>query len=179
MDVLLVPPLNFAMVLPGVYRSGYPNPKNHPFLHRLGLRSVLYLAPDPLSPSNVEFFDRIQCHVFHLPLESNKEPFTQMDPELTQQALALMLNPRHHPMLVHCNKGKHRVGCVVGILRKWQGWSLTHIFEEYKRFSGPKMRLADQEYIELYDYEPSGEHQSGQVESGQVESGQTESGPLL
>src|SRR5205814_977716 len=29
---LLVPPLNFAMVMPGVYRSGYPNARNHSFL---------------------------------------------------------------------------------------------------------------------------------------------------
>ena len=37
----LVPPLNFAMVSPGIYRSGYPNVKNLPFLKRLGLRSMV------------------------------------------------------------------------------------------------------------------------------------------
>jgi len=40
----LVPPLNFAMVAPGVYRSGYPNKRNFPFLRRLGLRSIMYGA---------------------------------------------------------------------------------------------------------------------------------------
>lgn len=29
---VLVPPLNFGMVLAGIYRSGYPNSKNFPFL---------------------------------------------------------------------------------------------------------------------------------------------------
>ena len=38
----LVPPLNFAMVSPGVYRSGYPNKKNFPFLKKLGLKSLMY-----------------------------------------------------------------------------------------------------------------------------------------
>ncbi len=38
---MLIPPLNFAMVAKGVYRSGYPNPKNFPFLKKLGLKSIL------------------------------------------------------------------------------------------------------------------------------------------
>ena len=39
---LLIPPTNFAMVAKGVYRSGYPNPKNFAFLKKLGLKSILY-----------------------------------------------------------------------------------------------------------------------------------------
>jgi tyrosine-protein phosphatase SIW14 len=39
---MFIPPLNFAMVAKGVYRSGYPNPKNFPFLKKLGLKSILY-----------------------------------------------------------------------------------------------------------------------------------------
>lgn len=42
-DDLLIPPLNFAMVDKGVYRSGYPNKKNLPFLYKLRLRSVVYV----------------------------------------------------------------------------------------------------------------------------------------
>src|SRR5690242_1563617 len=41
---ILVPPLNFALVLPGIYRSGYPNPKNYPFLKSLGLTIIIYLG---------------------------------------------------------------------------------------------------------------------------------------
>ncbi|XBI80468.1 hypothetical protein VPH35_089629 [Triticum aestivum] len=37
----LVPPLNFAMVDHGVYRSGFPDASNLPFLETLRLRSVL------------------------------------------------------------------------------------------------------------------------------------------
>ncbi|KAJ8575950.1 hypothetical protein ON010_g3262 [Phytophthora cinnamomi] len=39
----LIPPLNFSMVASGVYRSGFPNRKNHAFLQQLGLKSVLYV----------------------------------------------------------------------------------------------------------------------------------------
>lgn len=38
---LLIPPQNFAMVAKGIYRSGYPNSKNYPFLQKLGLKSLL------------------------------------------------------------------------------------------------------------------------------------------
>lgn len=40
-DKTLIPPLNFSMVASGVYRSGFPNRKNHAFLQQLGLKSVL------------------------------------------------------------------------------------------------------------------------------------------
>lgn len=38
---VLVPPINFALVAPGVYRSGHPNRRNFGFLQRLGLKTVL------------------------------------------------------------------------------------------------------------------------------------------
>jgi hypothetical protein len=40
-ELLLVPPLNFAMVDHGLYRSGFPDVSNLPFLESLRLRSVL------------------------------------------------------------------------------------------------------------------------------------------
>ncbi|EJT49371.1 cytoplasm protein [Trichosporon asahii var. asahii CBS 2479] len=39
---VLVPPINFALVAPGVYRSGHPNRRNFGFLQRLGLKTVLH-----------------------------------------------------------------------------------------------------------------------------------------
>ncbi|RSH90062.1 hypothetical protein EHS25_001395 [Saitozyma podzolica] len=39
----LVPPINFSLVAPGVYRSGHPNKKNFGFLRRLKLRGIMYL----------------------------------------------------------------------------------------------------------------------------------------
>lgn len=37
----LTPPMNFAMVERGIYRSGFPETRNFRFLDSLGLRSVL------------------------------------------------------------------------------------------------------------------------------------------
>lgn len=44
---LLIPPLNYAMVSKGIYRSGYPNTRNFPFVRSLRLRTVLYVSADP------------------------------------------------------------------------------------------------------------------------------------
>ncbi|WFD20530.1 protein-tyrosine-phosphatase [Malassezia caprae] len=41
---VVVPPLNFDMVAPGVYRSGHPNERNFAFLQRLNLKSIMYIA---------------------------------------------------------------------------------------------------------------------------------------
>lgn len=74
---------------------------------------------------------------FHV--KSVKEPFIGNDPEAMMGALELILDSRNYPILVHSNKGKHRVGTLVGVMRKLlQGWSLAAIFDEYGRFAGGK-----------------------------------------
>lgn len=40
---LFIPPLNFAMVDNGIFRSGFPEPSNFSFLQTLGLRSIMYV----------------------------------------------------------------------------------------------------------------------------------------
>lgn len=94
----------------------------------------------------------IQFH--HLYLESTQEPFNST--QLYQQtevalktALELILNKRNYPLLIHSNKGKHRVGLLVGLIRKLlQGWCLSGIFEEYEKFSIGKSEI-DLECIEF------------------------------
>ncbi|RKP20760.1 tyrosine phosphatase putative [Rozella allomycis CSF55] len=145
-----VPPLNFAQVLPGVYRSGYPNKRNHGFLKKLKLKSILYLCPDSYTKDNEVFVNEEDIRFFHCQLSGNKEPFVEIDRNDITKALSIILDTENHPILVHCNKGKHRVGCVVAALRKIHGWSLTSIFDEYERFAGAKVRIADLEFIELF-----------------------------
>lgn len=72
-----------------------------------------------------------------------------MDEAEVALALEHVLDKRNHPVLIHCNKGKYRVGCLVGCLRRLQGWSHISILEEYARFAGDK--IADEEFIEMFD----------------------------
>lgn len=41
-------PINFGVVVPGVYRSSYPKPEDYGFLRNLGLKTVMYDNPQLL-----------------------------------------------------------------------------------------------------------------------------------
>jgi tyrosine-protein phosphatase OCA1 len=43
---LYMPPMNFGMVADDLYRSGAPNELNFPFLEKLHLKKIIFLAPD-------------------------------------------------------------------------------------------------------------------------------------
>ena len=146
----LVPPDNFAMVNSWVYRSSFPKKRHFPFLKTLGLKSVLTLILEEYPEQNTQFLDDNGITFFQFGIPGNKEPFVHIPPDKITAALLTILDRRNHPMLIHCNKGKHRTGCLIGCLRKLQQWSLTTIFDEYRRFSFPKSRSMDQEFIELY-----------------------------
>ncbi|PWN43356.1 protein-tyrosine phosphatase, partial [Ceraceosorus guamensis] len=146
----LVPPDNFAMVNTWVYRSSFPKKKHFTFLKTLGLKSVLTLILEEYPAQNMKFLHDEGIRFFQFGIPGNKEPFVQIPENMITAALITILDRRNHPMLIHCNKGKHRTGCLIGCLRKLQQWSLTTIFDEYRRFSHPKSRSMDQEFIELY-----------------------------
>ena len=147
---LLLPPQNFSMVCHGVYRSSYPTKKNFSFLSFLGLKTICYLCPEEYASNNQTFCDDNAVTVMRFPTEGNKEPFADIAENSIHDALNVLVDTRHHPILVHCNKGKHRTGALCGCLRKLQGWSLVSIFAEYNRFAGDKGRGLDQQFVELY-----------------------------
>eukprot|EP00052_Salpingoeca_macrocollata_P007638 m.61268 g.61268 ORF g.61268 m.61268 type:complete len:175 (-) comp16162_c0_seq3:39-563(-) len=148
---IVVPPLNFAMVSPGVYRSGYPNSKNFPFLKKIHLRSIVFLSSEPYLAENQAFTEERGIQVFRIHTEGNLEPFVGMTDDVIFGALEKILDPTNHPLLIHCNKGNHRTGCIVGCLRRMQSWSLAAIFDEYKRFTGANVRALDYQVIELFE----------------------------
>ncbi|KAI8585445.1 tyrosine phosphatase family-domain-containing protein [Geranomyces variabilis] len=150
-DDELYPTENFNMITKGVYRSAFPKKKNFSFLKKLGLRSILTLILEDYPDQNQKFMEENNIQLFQFGVAGNKEPFVDIPEETICAALTVLLDRRNHPILIHCNKGKHRTGCLVGCLRKLQHWSHTSIFDEYRRFSHPKSRSMDQQFIELFD----------------------------
>ncbi|KAK2979041.1 hypothetical protein RJ640_013675 [Escallonia rubra] len=150
-EELYTPPLNFAMVDTGVFRSGFPDTANFSFLQTLGLRSIIYLCPEPYPEPNVEFLKSNGIHLFHFGIDGCKEPFVNIPEDTIREALKVVLDVRNHPLLIHCKRGKHRTGCLVGCLRKLQRWCLTSVFDEYQRFAAAKARVSDQRFMELFD----------------------------
>ncbi|KAI9141371.1 protein-tyrosine phosphatase [Paraphysoderma sedebokerense] len=147
----LIPPENLTLISKGVYRSAFPKKKNFPFLKKLGLKSILTLILEEYPEQNVKFLQENNIRLFQFGVAGNKEPFVDIPEDKICDALTCLLDKRNHPILIHCNKGKHRTGCLVGCLRKVQHWSHTSIFDEYRRFSHPKSRSMDQQFIELFD----------------------------
>ncbi|XP_044952153.1 probable tyrosine-protein phosphatase DSP2 [Hordeum vulgare subsp. vulgare] len=147
----LVPPLNFGMVDDGVFRSGFPDAANFRFLASLNLRSVVYLCPEPYPEQSARFLGRSGIKLHHFGIQGRKEPFVDIPEEMIREALKVILDVRNHPVLIHCKRGKHRTGCVVGCLRKLQKWRLSSVFDEYLHFAAAKARKTDQRFMELFD----------------------------
>jgi tyrosine-protein phosphatase SIW14 len=148
---LLVPPLNFDMINSGggsgaIYRSGHPNERNFQFMSTLNLKSIIYLSSDDVRDNLQSWIDGTHGNVklLHFRLNVNKEPFAEMDQAIVAEALTAILDRRNLPALIHCNKGKYRVGVVTALIRRLQGWSITSIYDEYARFAGSD-RVADEE----------------------------------
>ncbi|CAR25058.1 Tyrosine-protein phosphatase SIW14 [Lachancea thermotolerans] len=148
----VIPPENFSHVVGEIYRSSFPRPENFSFLQqRIKLKSIMVLIPEEYPQENLEFMARAGIKLFQFGMSGNKEPFVNIPSDLLTSALEVAINPENHPVLIHCNRGKHRTGCLVGCIRRLQNWSLTMIFDEYRRFAFPKARALDQQFIEMYD----------------------------
>ncbi len=146
----LIPPENFSPVSNGIYRSGFPTKKNFPFLKSLRLKTIIYLCLEEYPDANLDFLHQNSINLLQFGCQGNKEPFLEIPESIMYNALIQLINPTNYPLLIHCNKGKHRTGCLVGIFRKCQNWSIASIFEEYRTFAAPKQRDLDQQFIELF-----------------------------
>lgn len=111
----------------------------------------MVLIPEEYPQENLDFMEKANIKLFQVGMSGNKEPFVNIPSDLLTKALEVVLNPENQPILIHCNRGKHRTGCLIGCIRKLQSWSLTMIFDEYRRFAFPKARALDQQFIEMYD----------------------------
>lgn len=151
-DVELLAPENFVMVESGVYRSSFPRTKNCSFLRSLNLKTVISLVPEEYPAAMAEFYQNSGITLMPCGIEGNKWPFKSIDHQALRNILRIILNPSNQPVIIHCNKGKHRTGTVVGCLRKVRGWSLSSIFNEYILYAYPKTRLEDQQLIESFQF---------------------------
>lgn len=91
-----------------------------------------------------------KAELVHLGWEEGRANLA-MSEETVLRALDIILDHSNYPICVLCGQGSHRTGTVVGCLRKLQRWNLTSIFEEYRRYAGAKVRLLNEQFIELFD----------------------------
>ncbi|KAF9887880.1 tyrosine-protein phosphatase siw14 [Aspergillus nanangensis] len=144
-------PPNFGEVVKGVYRSSFPAAYNLRPLKHLGLKTIITLVDEPYTPSHTSFFAEHGIKSIRIPVQANKDPAIKTSPKTINDILEILLNKANHPILIHCNKGKHRTGCVVACFRKLQGWNLDDVTQEYHKYAWPKARPLDLQYIEQFD----------------------------
>ncbi|KAI1163137.1 tyrosine phosphatase family-domain-containing protein [Nemania serpens] len=139
------PPVNFAIVSEGLYRSGYPQAQDYPFMQSLKLKTIVTLVRKELPDGYQEFMqvNRITHKIFDM-AGTKKE---DIPVEMMRAIHAVVSEPENYPLLIHCNHGKHRTGCVVGVFRKSNQWDLKRIIDEYSTFAEPKVRETDLRYL--------------------------------
>jgi phosphoglycolate phosphatase-like HAD superfamily hydrolase len=140
-----VPPLNFGHVSPGVFRSGHPQPANYAFLETLKLRTVLYVGD---TTTDWRYYSWIQSQglsFIHLPLPASQDELAALSPQQQQCALErlaavvaiIAAAEQNGPLLVHSNKGKHRVGVAIGAARQvLDRWALAAVYAEHSLYIG-------------------------------------------
>mmetsp|Transcript_5281 Transcript_5281/g.12692 ORF Transcript_5281/g.12692 Transcript_5281/m.12692 type:complete len:171 (+) Transcript_5281:247-759(+) len=150
-----IPPVNFGLVEDNLYRSGQPNELNFPFLEKLHLKKILYLSPDapPASFQTFVIDQGIDLQQLGGAGEDRQSAlWSPLSEEVVLTSLQQILDTEsNYPLCLMDSVGRNRVGIVVGCLRKLQRWNLTSIFEEYRRYAGSKVRILNEQFIELFD----------------------------
>ncbi|KAH9985721.1 tyrosine phosphatase family-domain-containing protein [Xylariaceae sp. FL0662B] len=140
-----IPPVNFGVVLPGLYRSGYPQAANYPFIQSFNLKTIVTLTGNDFPEGFQEFI--VANHINHEVFDMAGTKRETIPLRTMQSIIAVVSNRKNYPLLIHCNHGKHRTGCVVGVLRKINHWDTTSVIQEYTKFAEPKVRETDLRYL--------------------------------
>ncbi|KAI9894958.1 MAG: hypothetical protein M1814_000179 [Vezdaea aestivalis] len=148
--ITVVPPIAFSPVGPNIYRSGHPFKVNFQFLEKLQIRTIIYLAEEDYPPENIAWCATNDVMFYQYRLQHVRSPEPANDPVAMEAALKIIKDFCNHPILLHSNKGKHRVGVLIGCMRKvLQGWDWDTIEHEYNMFAGDKGEL-DLRFMEAF-----------------------------
>lgn len=144
-------PVNFQTIAPGLYRSSYPQHGHFEHLADLELKTIVTLVPEKLPLEYANFISTNGVTHYQIPILANKDEKVYTNAATINKVLSVLLEPANYPLLLHCNKGKHRTGCITACFRKVTGWPLEDCLEEYVKYSTPKTRDLDKAFIERYD----------------------------
>ncbi|KAJ5438863.1 uncharacterized protein N7458_009861 [Penicillium daleae] len=121
-------PDQFAQVVAGIYRSSYPDVMHLSVFKVIGIKTI----------------------VLHIPVVPNKEGSTKTSDQTVNVVMNVLMEKKNHPVIVHCNQGKHRTGTMIACFRKVQAWDHQSIVNEYRSLAGKKARALDEEFIQTY-----------------------------
>lgn len=86
----LFAPLAFSLVVPNVYRSAYPIPRNYPFLEKFQFKTFICLVPNEVNDELRDYCAKSQINLLGFDVKLNQEPFVGMDVGELKKALAVL-----------------------------------------------------------------------------------------
>lgn len=109
-----IPPVNYGMVEEDLYRSGQPNELNFPFLERLHLKTIIYLALEEPNPQFQSFVEEQEIQLIYLGgntrMESRRKAWEPLSEETVLAALDIILDRSNYPLYITCHLGRDRTG---------------------------------------------------------------------
>ena len=136
---------NFGEVCQGLYRSSFPGSCNLEHLESLHLKTLVTLVTTPFEPQLEWWLKNVNHYCVKIPAHKTSEDTIPL--MATAQVMKLLMDETKHPILIHCNKGKHRTGCMVASFRKLQGMDDVGAITEYHKYAGAKARAFDVAFI--------------------------------
>ena len=147
---MFLPPDQFAIVSPNIYRSCTIAPANYDYIKTLSLAFIILLSPESPSKSLLSFLESSKIQLFHLNNSHSADSWHPLSEESVKEGLELLLG-KAGPALVMCSSGIHETGTFIGIYRKYQNWNLVSILMEFRMFAGNRARYLNELFIELFD----------------------------
>lgn len=148
----LIPPFRLCMVEEGLYRGAHPSLKNLRFMRRLKLRTILSLVSEPTGPSRDlrEYCDAERIRLVWHHVDKYDDGFSHT-PALVAALLAEIVDPRNHPLFLHCRDGSHNTGLVIMCLRRLQNWTLPSIYDEFVRYTKSNdISYMEKQFVETF-----------------------------
>ena len=109
-----IPPVNYGMIEEDLYRSGQPNELNFPFLERLNLRKIIYLAAEEPNLQLQSFVEEQEIELICLGgnahLETRRKAWEPLSEETVLAALQIILDRSNYPLYITCHLGRDRTG---------------------------------------------------------------------
>jgi hypothetical protein len=145
-----VEPANFGCIFGSdIFRSSVPTEENVSFLHKYKIKSVISLSGDPLDKGYATYL-RSRKVAFHEIIMSYDEEHQFTDRGILE-AMAILVNPVHYPVLVHCDSDCYRTGALTAIYRRAVGAPVVQVIQDYEKFIGEPIDNGDTLWMFRFD----------------------------
>ncbi len=121
---------NFHQVNPNIYRGARPEEKDFYLLVQTGIKTILSLETK-LSREERDLAEKHGLTYIWIPMH----PVYTPEKKTIDEVIAILRNPVHQPVFIHCYKGKDRTGLIIAAYRVTvDGWSFEDAYQEMKKY---------------------------------------------